>query len=197
MPRSAQEYAEMIRTYPQLKRFLDLIAWSEGGDYNVGFGKRRINDLSWHPYRKGTFYDPRDGSPTSAAGRYQYVRGTWERVARALGLRDFSPQSQDVGAVYLIEQRGALRDVLSGNVVSAIQKLKPEWESFKDRPLSALLSWYKNGKSSATSFVSNESVRTSQEKFSDFLNVKVVSNEQRYMIAFTVLAVVFIFGFSK
>lgn len=66
---------------------------------------------------------------TTAAGAYQITESTWGGCSRALGLTDFSPESQDLAAVYLIDGRKALSDVLAGRVESAIDKLGQEWAS--------------------------------------------------------------------
>jgi muramidase (phage lysozyme) len=66
---------------------------------------------------------------TTAAGAYQITYTTWQDCAKALGLQDFSPASQDLAAVFLIDRRGALDDVLAGRIVAAINKLGQEWAS--------------------------------------------------------------------
>ena len=54
---------------------------------------------------------------------------TWAGVQKKLGLEDFGPRSQDLGALELIRQRGALNDVLNGDFGAAISKLGKEWAS--------------------------------------------------------------------
>jgi muramidase (phage lysozyme) len=54
---------------------------------------------------------------------------TWDGVAEALGLPDFSPSSQEKGAIQLIKWRGALQDVENGKIRSACEKLSWEWAS--------------------------------------------------------------------
>ena len=77
---------------------------------------------------------PSEGVPTTQGGRasgaYQFLGTTWARIDDALDLAgDFSPASQDVGAVYLIAGRGAIAEVLAGDLPGAIAKLKDEWVS--------------------------------------------------------------------
>lgn len=72
---------------------------------------------------------PYGTSTTSAAGAYQFQEGTWDSAARALGLPDFSPASQDAAAVYLIKGRGALPDIVAGKIKAAVAKLRKEWSS--------------------------------------------------------------------
>lgn len=97
---------------PNERIFLDLIASGEttrGTDFNsgysMGFGRDPIKSLDKHPYQKGKFttdmHKDRFGksTTTSAAGRYQFQRGTWDGLAKAHGIKDFSPASQDRAAL--------------------------------------------------------------------------------------------------
>lgn len=126
--------SELQQAYanPNMRKMLDLIAHTEGvrHGYNTLFGNERINSLGAHPNVRKAFKQT-DGTTnyTTAAGRYQFLNGTWGNLAKQYGFRDFSPKSQDMGAVALIAQRGALKDVLSGNYQGAIQKLGKEWAS--------------------------------------------------------------------
>ncbi|NNP70923.1 glycoside hydrolase family 104 protein [Acinetobacter sp. Ac_5812] len=117
---------------PNAKRFLDFIADAEGvkNGYNTLFGNQRFDNLSAHPNVRKAFKQT-DGTTnyTTAAGRYQFLKGTWDGLAKQYGFRDFSPQAQDMGALALIASRGALDDVLKGNYTSAVQKLGKEWAS--------------------------------------------------------------------
>jgi muramidase (phage lysozyme) len=107
------------------KKMLDLIAASEGGEYDliVG-GKQRISDYAKHPNVVGLTTP--DG-PSTAAGRYQITRTTWNDIAS--DLPDFSPASQDEAAIRLLKRRGALEDVDRGDFQAAIAKLGDEWVS--------------------------------------------------------------------
>lgn len=126
--------SELQQAYsnPNVRKMLDLIAHTEGvkHGYNTLFGNQRINSLGAHPNVRKSFKQT-DGTTnyTTAAGRYQFLNGTWQNLAKQYGFRDFSPKSQDMGAVALIAQRGALKDVLSGDYQGAIKKLGPEWAS--------------------------------------------------------------------
>lgn len=46
-----------------------------------------------------------------------------------MGLKDFSPRSQDIAALGRIAYRGALPAVLAGDVDTAVRKLRAEWTS--------------------------------------------------------------------
>ncbi|WP_180072224.1 glycoside hydrolase family 104 protein [Acinetobacter sp. YH12200] len=129
---------------PNVRKYLDFIAQAEGvkHGYNTMFGNERIASLGAHPNVRKEFKQT-DGKTnfTTAAGRYQFLNSTWNNLAKQYGFRDFSPQSQDMGAIALIAQRGALDDVLNGNWQSAIQKTGKEWASLPS-------STYKQGKRS-------------------------------------------------
>ncbi|ENU45347.1 glycoside hydrolase family 104 protein [Acinetobacter nosocomialis] len=122
---------------PNARKMLDLIAATEGVKYgyNTLFGNQRIDDLSWHPNVKKPFTQT-DGQVkyTTAAGRYQFLKDTWDGVARQYGLKDFSPQSQDLGALALLAQNGALPYVLKGDFNTAIKKSGSTWASLPTSP---------------------------------------------------------------
>ena len=149
--------------------FLSMIASSEGTDraadpYRVCYGyAHTIADLSDHPANSGEWRgEPLSdvmckgaglsaGCVSTAAGRYQMIRRTWDGCARALGLDDFGAQSQDAAAVYLIKQRHALEDVQAGRISDAIGKCAREWASLPgagygqpERRLLALLDSFTN-----------------------------------------------------
>jgi len=128
---SAQKYMQLLNN-PNARRMLDLIASAEGADhgYNTLFGNQRFDDLSSHPNIRKTFTQT-DGKKnyTTAAGRYQFLKGTWDGLANQLGLSDFSPQSQDIGALALLAQNGALPYVLKGDFGTAIKKSGGTWAS--------------------------------------------------------------------
>jgi lysozyme len=89
------------------------------------------------------------GCKSTAAGAYQIIRPTWERLRASLGLPDFGPQSQDAAAVELIRGRGALNDVMAGRFEDAVRKCRNEWASLPgnnakqgQRSLDVLTTWY-------------------------------------------------------
>lgn len=126
--------AELQRAYnnPNVRKMLDVIASSEGvkHGYNTLFGNQQFDNLSAHPNVRKQFTQT-DGKTnyTTAAGRYQFIKGTWGGLQKQYGFKDFSPQSQDLGAIALIAQRGALDDVMMGRFQQAIGKLGSEWAS--------------------------------------------------------------------
>lgn len=132
-----------------VRAFLDMIAYAEGtanpNGYRMLFGGRLFDSYADHP----RIYIPFRNTTTSAAGRYQILARTWDTLKARLGLRDFSPASQDAAAVELIRERGALNDVRAGRVAVAVSKVARIWASLPgagydqpERKLSALVSAY-------------------------------------------------------
>ena len=76
----------------------------------------------------------KSGYSTTAAGAYQFLTSTWDETARTMGLRDFSPASQDMGAVGRLAARGALADVKAGRFDAAVVKIAKEWASLPGSP---------------------------------------------------------------
>lgn len=134
---ATRENFEKLLGSPNVQKMLNLIASAEGvkHGYNTLFGNERLNDLSWHPNVKKEFTQT-DGKKnvTTAAGRYQFLKDTWDGVAKQLGLKDFSPKNQDIAAVALLAQNGALPSVLKGDFKTAVQKSGSTWASLPSSP---------------------------------------------------------------
>ena len=122
---------------PERRALLNTIRYAEGtwknGDsmgYRVMFGGSLTDSLDRHPNR--VQYSSRYAS--AAAGAYQFMPFTWSMITQALGVRDFQPEAQDQGALYLIQRRGALpladRGVMTLELAA---RLAPEWASFPTR----------------------------------------------------------------
>lgn len=139
-----------------VRAFLDMIAYAEGTSgpdgYRTMFGGSLMDGYADHPRKVFSFTNSRgEKLRTSAAGRYQFLQGTWDELKRKLGLQDFSPASQDAGAIELIRQRGALNDVKAGRIVDAISKVRSIWASLPgagyaqpERSITNLLTAYSN-----------------------------------------------------
>lgn len=127
----AKQYESLLNN-PNVRTMLNLIAKAEGvkWGYNTLFGNQKIDNLTAHPNLKKAFKQT-DGKTnyTTAAGRYQFLKGTWDGLARQLGLNDFSPRSQDLGAIALLAQNGALPYVLKGDYQTAVKKSGGTWAS--------------------------------------------------------------------
>lgn len=116
-----------------VKKFLDFLGRAEGADYNTIVGGNKFTDFRAHPKVVGL--RTAEG-PSTAAGKYQIVGTTYDEVAPKLGIRDFTPDSQDRIAVELIRRKGALEDVRNGNFDAAIGKLGGTWASLPSSPYS-------------------------------------------------------------
>lgn len=126
-----------INPHPcNLSAFLTTIAYSEGtlsipdseNGYKALFGGGTFTSYADHPRKE--FYIARLKIYTSASGRYQIEKATFDRLKTKLGLKDFSPASQDACAIELITERGALADATAGRLGLAVMKCSPEWASF-------------------------------------------------------------------
>ena len=117
--------------------FLDMIARSEIGEkllqesdngYNVLVGATPEKPLLFDSYKDHpNIYNKQCNS--TAAGRYQLLYRWWEAYKKLLNLPDFSPDSQDKVALQQIKERGALPDIDSGDIKSAIMKCSNIWAS--------------------------------------------------------------------
>lgn len=127
-----QRYETLLQR-PEVRALLNTIRYAEGtpgqAGYQTMFGGGKFDtSKGWqHPdkvIRSG-------GYASSAAGAYQFLQPTWQGTAKALGLPDFSPKSQDLAALYLIDKkRGALEPFLRGEKFGTVtNKLAPEWAS--------------------------------------------------------------------
>jgi muramidase (phage lysozyme) len=126
---------------PNLRAFLDMIAWSEIGPallaksdngYNVIVGSTPehpilFSDYSHHPKLHS------DRCNSDAAGRYQFMGRYWEFYRDQLHLPDFGKDSQDRWATQLIRECHALDDIEAGHVFVAIAKCASgkRWASFE------------------------------------------------------------------
>ena len=126
----------MVEINNQRKAFLDMLAWSEGTDngrqktrnhgYDVIVGEEAFTDYSDHP-RKLVTLNPKLKS--TGAGRYQLLSRWWDAYRKQLGLKDFSPKSQDAVALQQIKERGALPMIDRGDIRQAIDRCSNIWAS--------------------------------------------------------------------
>jgi muramidase (phage lysozyme) len=116
-----------------VKKFLDFLGRAEGADYNTIVGGSKFSDFRAHPRVVGL--RTAEG-PSTAAGKYQIVGTTYDDIAPKIGVRDFSPDSQDKIALELIRRKGALEDIRNGNFDAAVGKLGGIWASLPSSPYS-------------------------------------------------------------
>ena len=90
---------------PEGRALLDTIASTESPGYNVLYGGGKFSSYAAHPNQKILIKSgPNAGKYSSAAGKYQFLNSTWQEAAKALGLKDFSPESQDAAAWWLAQK---------------------------------------------------------------------------------------------
>ena len=121
---------------PNLKAFLDTIAYSEGTDngiqktnnrgYDVLVGGGLFDSYADHPRKLIVL---RQGLSSTAAGRYQLLARYFDAYKKQLNLTDFSPVSQDAIAVQQIKECKALNDVEAGYIGIALDKCRHIWAS--------------------------------------------------------------------
>ena len=131
LTRRGQELSQHLNN-PHVKAFLDVIAYAEGTanmpnkGYNTLFGHGQFSSFADHPRRRIPF----GSTSSSASGRYQIMDFTWDEEKAKLGLKDFSPVSQDLVALSRILMRGGLDELLKGDIRGAINATRKEWASF-------------------------------------------------------------------
>lgn len=118
------------------KALHDSIAWAEGtrdyskDGYNVMFSFKLMSSCNKHPNQCLAF----GSSCSTAAGRYQFLKGTWDSVKGANALANFEPESQEIGARYLVNTVRKVtvpqgRPMTASEFTNAMSKLSYEWAS--------------------------------------------------------------------
>ena len=130
---------QAARNHPNVIAYLNMLSAAEGTTefgYQQGFGRRnKIKSLADHPRTFHTFTQTNGKkNRTSAAGRYQFLSRTWDDMAGKLGLEDFGPESQDLAAIGLIAEAGALDDLVRGDIDAALKKTGRIWASLPTAP---------------------------------------------------------------
>lgn len=147
--------------------FLRVIQQCEGtagaaDPYRVCFGySHTVQSMADHPAQTGEWsgvvlsdamcanagFGP--GCKSTAAGAYQFIRGTWRGLKNDLGLPDFGRDSQDAACIEVIRRRGALEDVKAGRVEDAVRKVRAVWASLPgnyarqgQRSIEQIASWF-------------------------------------------------------
>ena len=119
--RAARAQAEADLALPQTRAFLDTVS-TEGTQrhgYYTMYGGGRADDLSTFP----------GGGRHSPSGRYQMTAGTFARAQKALGLTDFSPNSQDLAAAWLLHANAILPYLKIGDFNGALDPASTQWSS--------------------------------------------------------------------
>lgn len=126
------------QTDKNVQAFLQVIRKAEGtagpNGYRTMFTGKLFTDFSKHPNVKNCITYKGNRLCSTAAGAYQFLFSTWKYLQTKLGLSDFSPANQDLAAIELIRQEGALEDVKAGRFAVAIDKVQNIWASLPDVP---------------------------------------------------------------
>ena len=157
---------------PQAAALLRVIRHAEGTagpkGYSTMFGGGQFDPSKGHPDR----VVKSGGYSSAAAGAYQFMPDTWRGVSSKLKLPDFSPGSQDLGALQLIRARGVDPD--QPLTPQGLNKLAPEWASlptlkgtsYYGQPVKAvkeLLNIYQQNLNPASSSVPKKPQQLSQQ----------------------------------
>jgi lysozyme len=109
--------------------------------YSIFYGGSKFSNFTDHPVLTGEKRGVplpdamckasglKPGCVSTAAGAYQIIKPTWVRIKSRLGLMDFSPASQDLAAVELLREAGALDLIEAGDIEGAIKKSSRIWAS--------------------------------------------------------------------
>ena len=118
--------------------FLAVIRAGEGTSgpdgYRTLVGGGTFNSFEDHPDIAVRIKTKEGYITSTAAGAYQIIIRTWEEIESAIDLPDFSPDSQDQAAIWLIGQCGALADAQNGLLASAVEKCNRTWASLPGSP---------------------------------------------------------------
>lgn len=123
-----------------LQAFLDTIAWAELGAQMQAESDRGYNVLCGSLPGKVKLFFPYSDHPrilvkindklsSTAAGRYQILKRTYDHYKKLLNLEGFWPEDQDKIAAQLIKERRAMQDIIDGKIISAIGKVRNIWAS--------------------------------------------------------------------
>lgn len=138
MAKQLDNYLEDKNVQAFLALIRDTEGTAKGADpYRVygGSAKNQIKDLSKPDFKRWGFTQT-DGkkNTSSASGAYQFLERTWNGLAKEYGLTDFSPRSQDLGAIALLKQSGALDAIVKGDFDTAVKKANRTWASLPGSP---------------------------------------------------------------
>jgi muramidase (phage lysozyme) len=136
----AQHRATQMQKDQNVRMFSDIVGRLETGKtgedaYRTGFGGGLIDNLAAHPNESKRFKQT-DGKTnvTTAAGKHQYLKSTWDELAKKTGVKDFSPASQETNFKQLLQDKGTLDMVANGDFQGAINRLGKTWASFPSSP---------------------------------------------------------------
>jgi muramidase (phage lysozyme) len=92
---------------------------------NETVGYKQFKDLSEHPNIPVKFNS--GGATSTAAGKYQIIKSTWDDQKKKQGLKDFTEENQKLAAIGLLDESGALDAIKRGDTEKAIQLAGKHW----------------------------------------------------------------------
>jgi muramidase (phage lysozyme) len=94
-------------TYEEISILGQIYRQQSGGRYNILYGGAYFTGPKASPDQGWSKFPTWAGLDNShAAGAPQYEPKTWAAVQAATGVPDFSPTSQDIGALWLLRTQG-------------------------------------------------------------------------------------------
>lgn len=129
---------ELLQFYndPRVRAVLGVIRDAEGtsryGDpYRVaGGGGVTLSSLDTPTFHLWNFKDKAGkANKSSATGAYQFIGKTWNGLQQNYGFTDFSPRTQDLAAIALLKDAGALPFIQRGDYFGALNAAKKIWAS--------------------------------------------------------------------
>jgi len=126
---------ELSLAIPNVRAFIEAIAWAEGGEYDLKFGgvKGRKND-PWRFSDFSTHPGAGKGGSITAAGMYQINDITWREAGGNIGLHDFSPRTQDLLAVEILRGLNVIPAIQSGDLPTALSAASKRWAALPQGP---------------------------------------------------------------
>lgn len=125
-------------TNPSIRAFLDTIAYAEGTlnreGYNTQYTYKYFTDFSDHPRQINCKMYKGSWLCSTAAGRYQFLEKTWDKIAPRVKAKDFRPVNQDLAAIGLLWEKDAVPLIISGRFAPAIYKVNNIWASLPGAP---------------------------------------------------------------
>ena len=175
---------------------LNKIYSGESNSYNEMYGGGTFGDYSDHPRQRRIITEgPHKGEYSDAAGAPQFLSSTWDMEKKKLGLKDFSPASQDAAAWDLASTtyKGATgRDLAADAKVGKVQwsALAGQWPSLAGADVGPGTSeWKKGGGGTSASRVASaapaspfSSLLSSSEAPSDLSAAQLLQGEMKLQI---------------
>jgi muramidase (phage lysozyme) len=123
---------------PSIRAFLDTIAYAEGTlnpeGYNTQYTYKYFTDFSDHPRQINCKMYKGSWLCSTAAGRYQFLEKTWDKIAPRVKAKDFRPINQDLAAIGLLVETNAVPLIIANRFGPAVYKVNNIWASLPGAP---------------------------------------------------------------